>query len=157
VSDLDSSQKVFFKYFSYFSVNLTFFIFGAFHFSPQTPAKVAGIHTDSVMLGPLNISLEDFGVSTVNGFLPSELPVTCLSDPYYEVWEEIVTQLPHLLRQKTIRTHIDTLSTLSTSYLKSEREWQRAYVLLAFLTQGYIWGGAKPSEVCSSLSSTFSY
>ena len=101
-----------------------------------------------IMLGPLNIVLEDFGVSSRNGFLPDRLPLMHLSNPYYEEWEHIVDCLPQLLNDNTIRNKVDKLSLLSTSKLGSEREWQRAYVLLSFMTHAYIWGGVRPSEVC---------
>jgi indoleamine 2,3-dioxygenase len=99
------------------------------------------------MLGPLNIVLGDFGVSSRNGFLPHDLPLPRLPDPYFEAWEEIVDVLPILLKSRRIRNEVDRLSILSISRLASEREWQRAYLLLSLMTQAYIWGGQKPSEV----------
>lgn len=98
------------------------------------------------MLGPLNIVLEDFGVSPRNGFLPDELPLRRLS-LYYSAWEDIVARLPSLLQRKSLRGVVDRLPLLSTSELLSESQWQRAYVLLSFLAHGYIWGGDRPSEV----------
>lgn len=99
------------------------------------------------MLGPLNIALEDFGVSFRKGFLPGELPLQRLPDPYFEAWEEIVSVIPILLKSKCIRNEVDRLSILSISRLTLEREWQRAYLLLSLMTQAYIWGGTKPSDV----------
>jgi indoleamine 2,3-dioxygenase len=103
------------------------------------------------MLGPLNISLEEFGVSAGNGFLPDQLPLRRLPDPYYDSWEIIVAQVPSLLKLNRLRYEVDALPVLSTSKLGAENEWQRAYLLLSFMTHGYIWGGKKPSEVRFSL------
>ncbi|RDW60083.1 putative indoleamine 2,3-dioxygenase family protein [Coleophoma crateriformis] len=98
------------------------------------------------MLGPLNVNLEDFDVSVKNGFLPSQPPLQQLADPYYGAWEDIVGNLPVLIRTQTIRAAVDELPLLSTSKLQSEREWQRAYLLLSLLAHAYIWGGKTPSE-----------
>ena len=99
------------------------------------------------MLGPLDIILEDFGVSPQNGFLPDQLPLWRLPDSYYERWERIVGQLHSLLRTNQLRQEIDSLPILSLSRLTAENEWQRAYLLLSLMTHGYIWGGEYPSEV----------
>ncbi|GAW26666.1 putative indoleamine -dioxygenase [Rosellinia necatrix] len=82
-----------------------------------------------------------------NGFLPAEQPLRRLPDAYYEEWEEIVGDLPNLIKERAIRSKIDNMSLLTTAKLKTEREWQRAYVILSFLTHSYIWGGDVPSEI----------
>jgi len=99
------------------------------------------------MLPPSNIKLAEFGVSPRNGFLPDELPLQILSDPYYASWEAIIEHLPSLLKSGTFRKHVDKLEVLSTSQLISKREWERAYLLLSFMTHGYIWETGGPSEV----------
>lgn len=83
-----------------------------------------------------------------NGFLPDELPLQSLPDPYYAPWESIISNFQLLLQSDNLRTSIKHMPTLGTSKLKRKEEWRRAYVLLAFMTHGYIWGGQKPSEVC---------
>ncbi|KAG0650363.1 Indoleamine 2 [Hyphodiscus hymeniophilus] len=98
------------------------------------------------MLGPLNIPLEEFGVSSSTGFLPDQLPLWRLTNAYYDSWETILHRLPSLLRQHRLRCEVDALPTLSTSRLVAENEWQRAYLVLSFLTHAYIWGGESPSE-----------
>ncbi|KAI0415210.1 Indoleamine 2,3-dioxygenase [Xylaria grammica] len=82
-----------------------------------------------------------------NGFLPVKQPLRRLADAYYQPWEQILDDIPTLLREKTIRSRIGNLGVLTTAGLNTEREWQRAYVILCFLTHGYIWGGDLPSEV----------
>lgn len=99
------------------------------------------------MLGPLNVKLEEFGVSYQNAFLPDQLPLSQLPDPYYTSWEAILSQLPELLKKASLRYHIDQLQVLSTSKLSNEREWQRAYLILSFFTHAYIWEAGGPSEV----------
>ena len=91
--------------------------------------------------------LEDYGLSPEFGFLPTELPLEILPDPYYNQWEAIVANLQALLLSKRLRGVVDKLPALSTSKLKHPAEWRRAYVLLSFLTHSYVWGGDRPEEV----------
>lgn len=102
------------------------------------------------MLTQIDVDMVEFDISPRHGFLPDELPLRRLSDPYYSSWEDIIEQLPSLLKRKTLRCHVDSLPVLSTSHLQTLREWQRAYQVLSFLTHGYIWNSAEgggPSEV----------
>jgi indoleamine 2,3-dioxygenase len=89
----------------------------------------------------------DYGISGIHGFLPPDLPLDALPDPYYAKWEAIVSNLQPLLLSGRIRQTVDRLPTLSTAYLRSENEWRRAYVVLVFLLHAYVWGGKKPAEV----------
>jgi indoleamine 2,3-dioxygenase len=98
----------------------------------------------SNMLGPLNIVLEDFEVCRY-GFLPATNPPR-LSNSYYSKWEDAVASLPFLLNKKALRDAVNDMPVLSTLELLSLAEWQRAYLLLSFITHGYIWGGETPSE-----------
>ncbi|KAF7903717.1 uncharacterized protein EAF01_006766 [Botrytis porri] len=97
------------------------------------------------MLGPLNINLSEFGVSTENGFLPDINPLPRLSA--YVEWEDLVDEMPFLLKEGLFRQHADALPILDTSNLHEEDEWRRAYHLLSFMTHSYIWGGKVPSEL----------
>jgi indoleamine 2,3-dioxygenase len=106
------------------------------------------------MLTQVDVDMAEFDVSARHGFLPDELPLRRLSDPYYSSWEGIIEQLPSFLQHKVLRCHIDNLPVLSTTHLHTLREWQRAYQVLSFLTHGYIWNSAEgggPSEVSSKL------
>lgn len=91
-------------------------------------------------------ALSSYGISK-NGFLPAEAPLSRLPHDYYQPWENIMKDLPVLIEEQQIRQRIDELPTLDTSLLGSEAEWQRAYSILALLTQGYVWTGPEPSEV----------
>lgn len=94
--------------------------------------------------------LSRFSISR-NAFLPSENPLEFLSDYYYRPWEDIAHNLPALVRSG-IGEAVAQLPLLDTGRLVSEAEWRRAYVILAFMTNAYVWGGEKPKEVCQSLS-----
>ena len=91
--------------------------------------------------------LGDYGISPEYGFLPADLPLERLPDPYYHKWEAIVTNLQGLILSKRLRGVIERLPVLSTAGLEHDSEWRRAYSLLCFMAHGYIWGGDSPSEV----------
>ena len=99
------------------------------------------------MLPPIPC-LEDYGLSEYYGFLPDELPIEKLSDPYYREWEIVVAGLQALLLSRRLRARIDALPIVTASRLRTEAEWRRAYMLLSFMTHAYIWGGDRPAEVC---------
>jgi indoleamine 2,3-dioxygenase len=86
----------------------------------------------------------------ITGFLPNAAPLTKLSNPYYSAWEELSDRLPTLIKTNEIRNKIDTMPICSTEHLKTEPEWRRAYVIMGYLSHSYIWGGDKPSEVCTA-------
>jgi len=90
--------------------------------------------------------LADYGISPTRGFLPDQLPLTRLPDPYYNKWEAIVANLQGLILSKRLRAVIDRLPVLSTVGLYHESEWRRAYMLLCFMAHAYIWGGDSPSD-----------
>lgn len=101
------------------------------------------------MLNTPEIVLDQYCVSLRNGFLPDPLPLQKLNDPYYSPWEEVVADLPARLKAGKLRQAVDNLPVLSASRLQEESEWRRAYVVLAFITHAYIWGGERPKDVCS--------
>ncbi|KAF2757641.1 indoleamine 2,3-dioxygenase family protein [Pseudovirgaria hyperparasitica] len=91
--------------------------------------------------------LEDFGISPEYGFLPPELPLLRLPNPYYAQWEAVISNLQGLVLSKRLREVVLRLPVLSTEHLETDSEWRRAYVVLAFLSHAYIWGGDVPSEI----------
>lgn len=97
------------------------------------------------------ISLDEYNISSDNGFLPECLPLQKLTHPYYMPWENLASQLSTLIKTGQIRPLIEKLPILNTSWLSSEPEWRRAYSTLGFLTHAYIWGGPKPQDVSASL------
>ena len=86
------------------------------------------------------LRLKDFDISEDTGFVPSSPPLTNLPK-YFSRWEALARNLPALIRERRIREEVHVLPPLEFSgeTLTSEREWQRAYVLLTFLAQAYIW------------------
>ena len=91
-----------------------------------------------------------YGISLDCGFLPDEPPLEALPDPYYTEWEHVVHMMQPLILSGRLRSVVNGLPVLSTRYLRSEREWRRAYVVLSFMLHGYVWGGSQPEEVQSS-------
>lgn len=109
----------------------------------MSPHAIDTIDLDS----PQNSSWwEEFGISC-NAFLPTEAPLDLLPDDYYASWELLVHNLPLLLRNGRLRSEVDSLEVLQTHNLQSDPEWRRAYVILGFLAQGFIWAGERPAEV----------
>ncbi|KAL1993701.1 hypothetical protein VTN49DRAFT_2370 [Thermomyces lanuginosus] len=98
------------------------------------------------MLPPIPV-LEDYGIDPQHGFLPPSPPLTSLPDPYYAKWESVLANLHALILSRRLRSAVDQLPVLSTAFLRSEAEWQRACVVLSFLLHGYIWGDDTPAEV----------
>ena len=109
------------------------------------------------MLPPLPL-LKDYDISPTNGFVPTEFPLEILPDLYYHRWEAIVTNLQALVLTKRLRQVVKGLPILDTERLQQPAEWRRAYLLLAVMTNAYIWGGDTPEEVdditnhCNSMS-----
>lgn len=92
-------------------------------------------------------TLEKYGLSN-NGFLPGEMPVTKLSDEYYRQWEAVANSLPSLLLSKKIRSVVDRLPVLKVkeNLLEDVGQLRRAYSVLCFIANAYIWGFDEPCD-----------
>lgn len=90
---------------------------------------------------------EEYGISPSRGFLPAEDPLEYLPDPLYSPWESLAGKLPSLIRTRKIRHAIKQLDVISTEHLHSLQELQRAYSLLSFIMNAYVWGGDQPATV----------
>ncbi|KAL2822054.1 Indoleamine 2,3-dioxygenase [Aspergillus granulosus] len=101
------------------------------------------------MLSSPDFSLSEYEVSSRNGFLP-DVPVQLLQDPYYAPWETVARDLTASIAAGTLRQAVDSLPALSTSKLRTESEWRRAYVILAYFTHAYVWGGEQPKDILPS-------
>ncbi|KAL2158159.1 hypothetical protein VTH06DRAFT_4727 [Thermothelomyces fergusii] len=112
----------------------------------MSPAET--IASDSRAGSPWSLpwSLDEYAI-TSDGFLPEELPLRKLPNPYYGPWEALVESLPAALASRTLRDQVHRLPVLSTEHLSTEPEWRRACVILGFLAHAYIWGGATAAEV----------
>ena len=87
------------------------------------------------------LCLRDYDISEKTGFVPEEPPLSRLSDPEFSQWEQLMDHLPTLIEKRELREKVDSLpeADFSERTLKTEREWWRAYNLLTFISQGYIW------------------
>ena len=86
------------------------------------------------------LQLGDFDISERTGFLPPDPPLVRLPE-YFSSWEDVCARIPELIKNKRIREEIGRLPEKQFNHetLSSEREWRRAYVLISFLAQAYIW------------------
>ena len=87
------------------------------------------------------LSLEKFNVSEKTGFVPEVPPLSRLADESFARWEEVMDKLSALIESRQLRVQVDQLpeADFSEKTLKTERELWRAYNLLTFLSQAYIW------------------
>ena len=98
--------------------------------------------------------LEDYDIDPATGFVAQtqiELPA------YYAPWCKLVSELPALLALKTFQIKVHGLALLKMDHLTLLSHWRRAYVILGYLTQAYIWQDkTKPSAVVpASISEPF--
>ena len=86
------------------------------------------------------MDLSNFDISSETGFV-SSLPLASLPGEYFSEWERVLSNISELIEKKQLRRVIDSLPErdFNESTLKSVKEWQRAYLMLSFLGQGYIW------------------
>ncbi|KAK4120300.1 Indoleamine 2,3-dioxygenase [Parathielavia appendiculata] len=112
----------------------------------MSPCEILTSAREEEKAGALPLLLDDYAI-TSNGFLPEEPPLKRLPHPYYSPWETLVECLPTAIAEQTLRQQVDGLPILSTDHLAREQEWRRAYVVLGFLTHGYIWGGDTAAEI----------
>ena len=90
----------------------------------------------------LSLILQDFQISPETGFLPRTPPLRRLPGEYFAPWEELIASLPELNKTRQLRAAVNDLPErdFTGATLSSEEEWRRAYVLLCFIGQSYIWG-----------------
>lgn len=87
-------------------------------------------------------SIDLFDISPTLGFLSSCPPLTSFSNGRYNKWDEIISCLPNLISSQSLRREIDALPYIDPAEISSDLEYQRAYVVLAFLIHAYVWGDA---------------
>ena len=85
--------------------------------------------------------LQSFDISERTGFLPEAPPLKRLPGEYFSKWEDLMKCLPQLVKEKRFRDEVDKLPEVefSEKTLHSKEEWRRAYVLVTYLGQAYIW------------------
>ncbi|XP_031570562.1 indoleamine 2,3-dioxygenase 2-like isoform X2 [Actinia tenebrosa] len=83
------------------------------------------------------LKLEDFDVSPTLGFVPDN-PLVRLPE-YFDPWERLCDELPTLWKNRTTRSAIEKLPLLDYAILSSQKEWQRADVVLTAMAHSYVW------------------
>jgi indoleamine 2,3-dioxygenase len=88
------------------------------------------------------LNLSDYQISPETGFLPAIPPLARLPGDYFTQWEDLLSCLPELNRAQRLRAEVEKLPERDFSHLtlNSEAEWRRAYTILCFIGQSYIWG-----------------
>lgn len=93
------------------------------------------------------LKLEDYDIDEKRGFLSSEMPPSALPHEYYAPWEKIATNIPQLLLTSQMKNVVENeLPLLSIDQLSTLPELKRAYVLLTFMINGYVWSSTPPNE-----------
>jgi indoleamine 2,3-dioxygenase len=90
-------------------------------------------------------SLAAPGLSHERGFLPLEDPLRRLPPPF-EAWESVASNLPKLFASDHLRRTLEGLPPFPLAALSSERERERAMLMLSYLGHAYVWGGARPAR-----------
>ncbi|NXI80238.1 I23O2 dioxygenase, partial [Rhipidura dahli] len=86
---------------------------------------------------PLPLALTRFQVSEEFGFLLPD-PLTELPAPYGP-WMDIAHQLPRLIMNHQLRSHVHQMPQLSTQHLQGREELRLAHLVLSCITTGYVW------------------
>lgn len=79
-----------------------------------------------------------------HGFLPVAEPLARLSGPF-EQWELIADSLPSLIKERKLREKVLELPllTVNETSLPTKQHWRRAYAVITYISQGYIWEGGE--------------
>ena len=85
-------------------------------------------------------------LSHERGFLPLEDPLIRLPQPFDD-WEGVASTLPKLFASDHLRHTLEGLPPFPLDAITSDRERERAMLLLSYLGHAYVWGGARPARV----------
>jgi indoleamine 2,3-dioxygenase len=83
------------------------------------------------------------------GFLPAEDPLRRLPKPF-EAWEYTASSLPKLFASDHLRRTLESLPPFSLEEIATDRERERAMLLLSYLGHAYVWGGERPASALPS-------
>jgi indoleamine 2,3-dioxygenase len=115
--------------------------------SPETPATMTWAPDDSTKIGDTaGCFMKRFGLAEDKGFVPAELPLRRLPE-IFASWESIVEDLSALLAAKALRPRVENLPLLDAALLQTECEKERGFLVLALMTQAYVWGEVPVAEV----------
>lgn len=79
------------------------------------------------------------------GFLPLKDPLTALPAPF-SAWEHAAQSLPKMLLSDRLRILLEALPPFPVELLTSQREFERAMLILSFIGHAYVWGNEKPTN-----------
>ena len=85
-------------------------------------------------------------LSHERGFLPLEDPLSRLPQPF-EAWENVASTLPKLFASDHLRHTLEGLPPFPLEAITTDRERERAMLLLSYLGHAYVWGGARPARI----------
>ncbi|HEX7114579.1 MAG TPA: hypothetical protein VF193_05570 [Steroidobacter sp.] len=97
--------------------------------------------TTAAVLEPLS----EFGIDRHTGFVPATDPLERLP-PAFDAWEQLVPELPALIRSRRVRSALLELPVLHPlELLQTDRERERALLLLSVFANAWVWGGEEPN------------
>lgn len=88
-----------------------------------------------------------YGISVTQGFLSPQAPLDSFPNLYYKPWDDLASDLPSLIKSGTLSSQVASLPHLQTDQLKTDLDFRRAYVLLAFTIHSSVWSTTPPTEV----------
>ena len=88
-------------------------------------------------------------LSHERGFLPRQDPLSRLPQPF-DAWESVASTLPKLFASDHLRRTLEGLPPFPLEALSTDRERERAMLLLSYLGHAYVWGGKRPAQVLPS-------
>jgi len=91
----------------------------------------------------LKIDRQSLSLDAERGFLPAEDPLVRLP-PAFAAWEEVGSNLPKILVGDRLGTSLADLPPFASDKLRTEREVERAMVILSFLGHAFVWGDPEP-------------
>ena len=94
------------------------------------------------------MELKKFKISEKTGFLP-EKPSQKLPGDYFREWESAAQEIPQLIAVKGLRKKVNEELpeiVFDATTLTTEEQWQRAYLIVTFLAQAYLWEEGSESD-----------
>lgn len=88
-------------------------------------------------------------LSHERGFLPLEDPLPRLTAPFH-AWESVASSLPKLFASDHLRRTLEGLPPFPIEAISSDRERERAMLLLSYLGHAYVWSGTRATRVLPS-------
>ncbi len=94
----------------------------------------------------MSICLAAAALASERGFLPAHDPLCCLPQEF-EAWEQVASELPKWFLSDRLRLRFEELPPFPLEAIATERELERAMLLLSYFGHAYVWGGDRPAAV----------